>query len=281
VSVAEPIEATADDTNQRVASGSSFYAAMRILPRAQREGMFQIYAFCRQVDDIADDDGPRAGRFERLQQWRADIEAIYAGQPGERVAALARSVAAFGLDKQDFLAVIDGMEMDVTTTIVAPDLATLDLYCDRVASAVGRLSVKVFGMPHDDGRQLAHHLGRALQLTNILRDIDEDAAIGRVYLPRETLATAGLAAPTPALVRDAALDAACAPLVEQARAHFRASWALMAHRPRRMVVAPRLMAHVYGAILDKLVARGFAPPRAAVRVSRPRLLAALLRYMLF
>ena len=77
------------------------------------------------------------------------------------------------------------MEMDVPQDIRAPDLATLDLYCDRVASAVGRLSVRVFGLAEDDGIQLAHHLGRALQLTNILRDIDEDAGIGRLYLPRE------------------------------------------------------------------------------------------------
>ena len=82
---------------------------------------------------------------------------------------------AFGLKREDFLAIVDGMEMDVPQDIRAPDLATLDLYCDRVASAVGRLSVRVFGLPEDDGILLAHHLGRALQLTNILRDIDEDA----------------------------------------------------------------------------------------------------------
>ena len=88
---------------------------------------------------------------------------------------------------EDFLTVLDGMDMDVAEDIVAPDLATLDLYCDRVASAVGRLSIKVFGMEEGPGFELAHHLGRALQLTNILRDIDEDAAIGRLYLPREYL----------------------------------------------------------------------------------------------
>ena len=90
---------------------------------------------------------------------------------------------------------LDGMEMDVAEDIVAPDLATLDLYCDRVASAVGRLSIKVFGMEEGPGFALAHHLGRALQLTNILRDIDEDAAIGRLYLPREYLVAAGLLPP--------------------------------------------------------------------------------------
>ena len=99
--------------------------------------------------------------------------------------------------KEDFLAVIDGMDMDVAEDIVAPDLRTLDLYCDRVASAVGRLSIKVFGMEEGPGFALAHHLGRALQLTNILRDIDEDAAIGRLYLPREYLIAAGVTSTDP------------------------------------------------------------------------------------
>ena len=148
---------------------------MRILPRAQREAMFQIYDFCRQVDDIADSDGPRDVRLAELQQWRDDIDALYQGQPPARLRDYVASVQRFGLKREDFLAVVDGMEMDVPQDIRAPDLATLDLYCDRVASAVGRLSVRVFGLAEDDGILLAHHLGRALQLTNILRDIDEDA----------------------------------------------------------------------------------------------------------
>jgi len=145
------------------ASGSSFYAAMRILPRDQREAMFQIYSFCRQVDDIADSDGPRPERLAALQQWRDDIDALYQGHPPSRLQDYAASVKRFGLKREDFLAIVDGMEMDVPQDIRAPDLATLDLYCDRVASAVGRLSVRVFGLPEGDGISLAHHLGRALQ----------------------------------------------------------------------------------------------------------------------
>ena len=103
----------------------------------------------------------------------------------------------FGLKREDFLAIVDGMEMDVPQDIRAPDMATLDLYCDRVASAVGRLSVRVFGLPEEDGIELAHHLGRALQLTNILRDIDEDAGLGRLYLPREALLHAGITSNDP------------------------------------------------------------------------------------
>ena len=180
------------------ASGSSFYTAMRILPRAQRQAMFEIYAFCRQVDDIADSRGPREERRRELNRWRADIDAMYAGEPVVRVQGLAQALRDFGLKREDFHAVIDGMEMDVIADIRAPDNAMLDTYCNRVASAVGRLSVRVFGMEEAAGIALAHHLGRALQLTNILRDLDEDAAFGRLYLPAEALRAAGIASTEPA-----------------------------------------------------------------------------------
>lgn len=281
MSVAEPIVIPPAKPCRHVAASSTFYAAMRILPRAQREGMFEIYAFCRQVDDIADGEGSCDNRLEGLERWRNDIEDLYAGRPSQHLHNLARIVDTFSLDRVNFLAVIDGMEMDARATIVGPDLPTLDLYCDRVASAVGRLSVKVFGMPDHDGQALAHHLGRALQLTNILRDIDEDADIGRVYLPRETLAEAGIMSPQPSLIRTASLDAACAPLVQQARGHFETARDVMSRCPRSMVTAPCLMAQAYSAVLDKLITRGFAAPRLRVRVSRLRLGAMLLRQTLF
>jgi squalene synthase HpnD len=274
------LEATATNANYgTAASGSSFYAAMRILPRDQREAMFQIYSFCRQVDDIADSEGPRGERLAALQQWRDDIDALYRGQPPARLSDYVASVRTFDLQRADFLAIVDGMEMDVPQDIRAPDLATLDLYCDRVASAVGRLSVRVFGLSHDDGILLAHHLGRALQLTNILRDIDEDAAIGRLYLPREGLLHAGITGDDPRkVISDRALPKACAPLVERARAHFAQADEVMARNPRRVVRAPRIMSKYYRAILELLVARGFAAPRAPVRVSKITRLAIVLRY---
>ena len=117
-----------------------------------------------------------------------------------RLPGLAQAVRGFDLQREDFIAIIDGMEMDVIADIRAPDQPTLDLYCDRVACAVGRLSVRVFGMEHDAGIALAHHLGRALQLTNILRDLDEDASLGRLYLPREELQAAGITSTEPAEV---------------------------------------------------------------------------------
>jgi presqualene diphosphate synthase len=261
------------------ASGSSFYAAMRVLPRAQREAMFQIYSFCRQVDDIADSDGPRPERLAALQAWRDDIDALYRGHPPARLRDYAASVKSFGLRREDFLAIVDGMEMDVPQDIRAPDMATLDLYCDRVASAVGRLSVRVFGLPEDDGIALAHHLGRALQLTNILRDIDEDAGLGRLYLPRESLLLAGITTDDPSrVIAERALPKVCLPLAERAKIHFQKADEVMNRNSRRMVRAPRIMSKYYRAILDLLIARGFAAPRAPVRVNKMARFGILLRY---
>jgi presqualene diphosphate synthase len=261
------------------ASGSSFYAAMRILPRAQREAMFEIYSFCRQVDDIADSDGPRPERLAALQQWRDDVDALYQGRPPQRLKDYVSSVKAFGLKREDFLAIIDGMEMDVPQDIRAPDMATLDLYCDRVASAVGRLSVRVFGLPENDGILLAHHLGRALQLTNILRDIDEDAGLGRLYLPREGLLHAGITGDDPAkVIVDRNLPKVCLPLVERAKSHFEQADEIMKRNSRRAVRAPRIMSKYYRAVLELLIARGFAVPREPVRVNKMAKIAILLRY---
>ena len=123
-------------------SGSSFYTAMRVLPAPQRDAMYEIYAFCRAVDDIADGEAPQAERRAGLERWRADIDRLYAGEPPAGLGRLAATAQRFGLAREDFLAVIDGMEMDVEQDIRAPDFATLDLYCDRVASAVGRQDLR-------------------------------------------------------------------------------------------------------------------------------------------
>ncbi|MFZ0070355.1 MAG: presqualene diphosphate synthase HpnD [Xanthobacteraceae bacterium] len=271
--------ATPTSTAAPRASGSSFYAAMRILPPEQRDAMFEIYSFCRAVDDIADSSGPRPERVAQLQAWRRDIATLYDGTPPSALEGLARAVKTFGLRREDFLAVIDGMEMDVVTDIRAPDYATLELYCDRVACAVGRLSVKVFGLPDDLGLALADQLGRALQLTNILRDLDEDAELGRLYLPAEAMHEAGITSTDPAAVlAEPRIEWACHALIDRARAHFTKAEDIMARCPARSVRAPRLMGAVYKAILARLVARGFGSPRAPVRIPKALLLWMLLRH---
>jgi presqualene diphosphate synthase len=274
------LETTASQSNyDSTASGSSFYSAMRILPAGQREAMFQIYSFCRKVDDIADSDGPRPERLAALQQWRDDIDALYRGDPPAHLKDYVATVRKFDLQREDFIAVIDGMEMDVPQDIRAPDMATLDLYCDRVASAVGRLSVNVFGMPRADGVLLAHHLGRALQLTNILRDIDEDAGLGRLYLPREGLFHAGITSNDPVKVAaDRALPKVCLPLADRAKKHFAEADVIMKRNKRRAVRAPRIMGKYYRTILELLLERGFAAPREPVRVSKITKLGIVFRY---
>lgn len=266
-----------------VVVGSSFYAALRILPLAQRDAMYEVYAFCRAVDDIADDPGPRPQRMAALERWREDLCRLYSGlRVTEQTRGLAKPVNRFDLRLQDFLDVISGMKMDVAEDICAPDWEMLDLYCDRVASAVGRLSVRIFGIDEANGLQLAHHLGRALQLTNILRDLDEDAAIGRLYLPREALAAAGIASRTVGdVLNSPALGQACSFVTERARRHFSEADAIAQRCPRTSVRSPRLMASVYKAILDKLVERGWTAPRVSVRPTRSQLLWPLLRHGFF
>jgi phytoene synthase len=252
---------------------------MRIMPKAQRDGMYEIYSFCRKVDDIADSPGPRDERLDQLKLWRADINALYSGSAVSRARSLAGPIKAFGLRREDFLAVIDGMEMDVHADIRAPDWATLDAYCDRVASAVGRLSVRIFGMEEKAGIALAYHLGRALQLTNILRDIDEDAEIGRLYLPREALQQAGITSTKPDVVMaDPRIGVACEQVAARAREHFVESDRIMDKCARKTVRAPRIMRVAYGAIYKGLIARGWAAPRSHVKVSKPLLILTILRH---
>jgi phytoene synthase len=181
-------------------------------------------------------------------------------------------VRRYGLRKHDFLTVIDGMDMDVTEDICAPSLEILDLYCERVASAVGRLSIKVFGMEEGPGFALAHHLGRALQLTNILRDLDEDARIGRLYLPREYLRNAGIEMTDPRqAISNPTVDPACREVAQWAHKHYREAMRILRARPRGRLRAPKLMAAVYSEILREMEKKGWAPPRHRVRLSKPRL----------
>jgi phytoene synthase len=275
-------EVTATDLEAKVA-GSSFYAGMRVLPKAEREAMYAIYGFCRIVDDIADDlDRPIEVRRAELDQWREYIAALYRGEAPEPAAFLAQPIRDFGIEREDFIAVIDGMQTDLDIEVRWPPFAEFDLYCDRVASAVGRLSVKIFGMERDTGIALSHHLGRALQFTNVLRDIDEDAGIGRVYLPREALDAAGIEPSTPAQVAaDPRIDAAARWLAPKAKEHFAQAHAILGRKPRGHLIAPRLMDSAYSRVLDKMIAQGWNAPRKRIGTSKWRLVLALIRYSLF
>ncbi len=267
--------------NEQPEARSSFYLAMRVLPRDQREAMFSVYRFCRAVDDVADEPewGSPEERLNELERWRREIAAMFAGESPSELADLDRAARRYGLRQDDFGAVIDGVEMDAERNIRAPDWATLDLYCDRVASAVGRLSVRIFGLGAQTGEALAFHLGRALQLTNILRDIDEDAAAGRLYLPYEALAAARVPVDDPLrVVKDRNVTIACEEVVRRARQHFEQAEPILSHAPRAAARAPRLMSTAYRSLLDNMSMRGFEPPRERAKPSKLRLLGALICY---
>jgi phytoene synthase len=187
----------------------------------------------------------------------------------------------YHLRKEDFLAIIDGMDMDAAQDIRAPSLSELDLYCDRVASAVGRLSVKIFGMADGPGFELAHHLGRALQLTNILRDLDEDAGADRLYLPSEILSKAGIAVSEPdAVISDPAIDSVCREVAKIAHGHYQQAWRILHARPAGLLRAARLMAAVYGEILSRMEKTGWSPPRERIRIGKGQLLLTVFRSIL-
>ena len=231
------------------------------------------------VDDIADDDGAFADKAPKLAAWRDRVAALYRGQSdGPVTRVLATAVQRFDLREEDFLAVIDGMQMDAETTIVAPDLATLDLYCDRVAAAVGRLSVRAFGDASPAADRVAHSLGRALQLTNILRDLQEDAERGRLYLPREWLNEANVPHDPTTALRAPGLSRVCVRVASLAHEHFRAAHAAMRQCDAKAMKPARLMGATYAAILSRLERRGWSRPDERVSLPAWQKLWLALRY---
>ncbi len=242
-----------------VAAGSSFYWAMRVLPAARREAMFAIYAFCREVDDIADGDDPLEVKLSKLAEWRNEIERVYDSFPTLPTArALVAAVRRYRLRRADFHAVIDGMEMDVGSGMVAPGMAELELYCRRVAGAVGLLSIRAFGGVSGRAEEFAVELGAALQLTNILRDLVQDAAIGRLYLPRELLVAHGIETTEPSQVlAHPQLPEVCDEFVVFARRRFAAAQGALRESPAKSLRPAVVMMRHYQRILERLVTRGW------------------------
>jgi presqualene diphosphate synthase len=260
-------------------AGTSFYRGMRVLPPDRRHAMYAIYAFCRMVDDVADDPGDFASKLPELAAWRERVSALYRGQSdGPVTRILVAAVQRFDLREEDFLAVIDGMQMDCETIIVAPDLVTLDLYCDRVAAAVGRLSVRAFGDASPAADRVAYSLGRALQLTNILRDLQEDAERGRLYLPREWLDEAGVPHDPVAALNASGLSSVCARVAGLAHQHFSAAAGAMRECDARAMKPARLMGATYSAILSRLERRGWSEPHERVSLPAWQKLWLALRY---
>ncbi|MHB1231748.1 MAG: presqualene diphosphate synthase HpnD [Burkholderiales bacterium] len=173
-------------------SGSSFYYSFLFLPKAQREAITALYAFCREVDDIADECSDTALARTKLEWWRVELARTFAGEPSHPVSqALLPAIRAYDLAREQFEEIIDGMEMDLQHVRYA-DFKALQLYCYRVAAVVGQLAAAIFGYGERKTLKYAHDLGLAFQLTNIIRDVGEDARRNRIYLPQDELAQFGV-----------------------------------------------------------------------------------------
>lgn len=264
-------------------SGTSFRWSMKVLPPDKRQAMYAVYAFCREVDDIVDEPGNVTAKADALRAWRAEVDAIYGGSPALPTGqALADPVKTFALPKAAFLDVIDGMTMDLEGVMRAPSEADLHRYCDRVAGAVGRLSLPIFGGAGDNADALAAALGEALQYTNILRDLGEDMQLNRLYLPRERLVAHGIKSDDPARVlAHRNIGAVCEEFAQYARQRFGESAALIAQGDAKRLKPCRVMMAVYQRILDGLEARGWGNPTAPFRLSRPTKAWIALRHGIF
>jgi presqualene diphosphate synthase len=257
-----------------------FSWAMQLLPVQRRQALRALYAFCREVDGIADGEASRALKQTLLANWRGEIAHLYAGRPRNAVTlGLSKALHLYGLRCHDFLAIIDGAEMKAQTDIRAPSFAQLDRYCECMAVAVGRLAVRIFGDETPAGERVAAELGRALQLTNILRDLAEDAKRHRLYLPRELLHAHGIFATTPSWVlAQPALPDVCADLAVLAERHYAAAAEAIAACRRSTMRPAAVMLGIYRVLLDELLARGWQQLDEPVRIPARRKLALMLRH---
>jgi phytoene synthase len=261
---------------------SSFAAGMRLMSRPRAQAMRALYAFARVLDDIADGDLPVAEKRRLMTAWREEVGRIFGGAPVSAIGqALAGPAMRYRLPEAEFRLLIDGMEMDAGAPIAAPAMAELRAYTRRAAGTIGMLSIHIFGAWRGaESETAALRLGDAFQLTNILRDLAEDAARGRLYLPAEALESAGISEHDPAAVaRHPRLGDACAWLGDRAAEDFRAARRALARHSRAAVAPALMMTGVYEGYLAALARCGFRPG-APVSLSRGRKLWLGLRALL-
>jgi phytoene synthase len=239
-------------------SGSSFYYSFRFLPPERRRAITALYAFCREVDDVVDGAvDPGVARL-KLAWWRNEIAAVFGATPQHPVGlALAPAVAAFGLREEHFQTVIDGMTMDLEQNRYL-DFATLERYCHCVAGVVGLMSAEIFGYRERETREYARDLGIAFQLTNIIRDVGEDARRGRIYLPQDELERYGVTAAD--LFQRRATPAFAALMAHQvgrARTFYARALSRLPTGDRRAQRPGLIMAAIYRSLLDAIERDGF------------------------
>jgi phytoene synthase len=239
-------------------SGSSFYYSFLFLPAEQRRAITALYAFCREVDDTVDEVGDPAVARARLDWWRAELRATFAGSPQHPVTnALAPHLARFGIDSARLNEIIDGMQMDLEQNRYL-DFEGLRLYCHRVAGVVGTLSAGIFSDGRQDCAKYAESLGIALQLTNIIRDVGDDARRGRIYLPLDEMQRHGVAAHQ--ILKGAAPEGFRELMrfqAARARDFYREAFEALPPAERRAQRPGLVMAAIYATLLDEIEDDGF------------------------
>jgi phytoene synthase len=255
-------------------SGSSFTYAFRVLPYEKRRAIYALYSFCRVVDDCVDEPG---GEGEAgLRGWLAEVQRAYAGNPESELGReLAEALFQFPIPRSCFEDIVAGCRMDLRLARYAT-FDDLRGYCERVASAVGLASIEIFGYEDPRTRDYAVRLGLALQLTNILRDVAEDAGKGRVYLPQDELRRHGvsedevLKAARPGFAKSPAFQSLLAFQGERARTWYEQADAALPQVDRRSMLPAEIMSAVYRALLEEMARCDWPVGRPAARLSRPR-----------
>ena len=250
---------TPDDYCQQkaAASGSSFYYSFLFLPPERRRAITALYAFCREVDDVVDECQDPSLAAAKLVWWRMEVARLYEGKPEHPVTqALQGVLPQFNLPQEQLLEIIDGMEMDLTQTRYL-DFKALSLYCYRVASVVGLLAAEIFGYTDRKTQKYAHDLGMAFQLTNIIRDVGEDARRGRIYLPIEDLQrfdvkAADILNARPDLEGSGKFRQLMEFQIARAEQYYEQAFAQLPAADRRTQRPGLVMAAIYRALLDEI-----------------------------
>ncbi|MDP1871979.1 MAG: presqualene diphosphate synthase HpnD [Gallionella sp.] len=243
--------------DKAAASGSSFYYSFLFLPKEKRRAITALYAFCREVDDVVDECSDEQVARTTLQWWRTQVAEIYSGRPQHPVAqALVPVVVQFNMAQEHLLEIIDGMEMDLDQPRYA-DFKSLQLYCYRVASVVGLLSVEIFGYSDRQTLKYAHDLGIAFQLTNIIRDVGEDARRNRIYLPMDEMQQFNVTAADILNANETEnFQKLMAFQIERAQRFYDQALAQLPATDRKNQRTGLIMAAIYRATLDEVIHSG-------------------------
>ena len=273
-----PEEYCAAQVNQ---SRSSFRLSFLLLNREQRQAIHALYAFCRAVDDIVDETDDTTSARQQLNDWRSEIESLYQGSPSHPITiALHPAIGTYHLSRNHFLEIIDGMEMDLDKSRYA-NFDELYIYCYRAAGAVGLLVARIFGYRDPHTEEYAEAMGIALQLTNILRDVGEDMARGRIYIPQDEIARFGLSESS---LTDPEQQTKLIALLEfqgaRAEEYYRKAVASLPAIDRGAQLSGLVMGAIYHTLLKQISAEAYPVLSRKVRLSTAKKLLATLRYLL-